>query len=224
MTFTAPIGSVEEREAGNIWPGRWFDATGFLTHYSLGYHTGADLNLNYPHWDADADSEVYAIGDGEVTYAELFSPHAWGKIIVIDHGIVDGKPLFSRYAHVGEIEISVGESVSAGDPIATVGNAEGLFPYHLHFDISLTDRLRDEPNHWPGPFRGQVLAHYVDPKEWLRVKVSGDTVPTVQVYYVIATLGLRVRESHGTSATQVGLLSYGSRVSLEDAERVDEDA
>ena len=97
MSFQAPIGSPEEIATGRIWPGRWVDATPYLTHYSYGYHTGADLNLNYPVWDADQHSDVYAMGEGKVTYAKLFSTQYWGNIIVIDHGTVDGMPLFSRY-------------------------------------------------------------------------------------------------------------------------------
>ena len=111
MSFTAPIGSDEERKSGIIWPGKWFDVTPYLTHYAYGYHTGADLNLNYPHWDGDAHSAVYAMGDGVVTYAQLYSRKVWGNLIIIDHGIVDGKPLFSRYAHVENIQVAAGQSV-----------------------------------------------------------------------------------------------------------------
>ena len=83
MTFTAPIGTEAERAEANIWSGRWFDATGHSTSYPQGFHTGADLNLNYPHYNLDAHSKVYAMGDGKVIYAKLFSTTDWGKIIVI---------------------------------------------------------------------------------------------------------------------------------------------
>ena len=228
MSFTAPIGSVEERETGMIWPGRWVDVTGYDKLYDLGYHTGADLNLNHPHWDANAHSQVCAIGDGTVTFAQLFSPHEWGNIIVIDHGTVDGRPLFSRYAHVENISVSPNQSVSTGEPIAAVGNGEGLFPYHLHFDISLTAVLRSKPEHWPGFSRALVHEHYVNPQEWLQVHATDGTTNLnkliAQVYYVVATLGLRVRQDHSTSALQVGVLPFGSRVTIEDAETVDQDS
>jgi len=67
MYFQPPIGSVEERNSGKIWPGTWDDATGFLNakapKYGYGIHTGADLNWNSPRWDADKLSPVYAIGE-----------------------------------------------------------------------------------------------------------------------------------------------------------------
>jgi hypothetical protein len=228
MSFKAPIGTDEELATGRIWPGRWIDATGYDKLYSLGYHTGADLNLNFPHWDSNAHSAVRAIGDGEVTFAKLISTQAWGRIIIIDHGEVDGKPLFSRYAHVEDMEVSKGDSVKTGQPIAAVGNGDGLFAYHLHFDLSRTDVLRDRPGHWPGHNRALVHQHYVNPQEWLQMHVTDGinnlNLLIAQVYYVIATLGLRVRQDHSTSALQVGSLPFGSRVLIEDTATVDQDS
>ena len=56
--FSSPVGTQSERESGIIWPGGWFDATGFATRYRIGspyeaLHTGADVNINTPHFDAD---------------------------------------------------------------------------------------------------------------------------------------------------------------------------
>ncbi len=171
--YTSPIGSLEERQTGQVWPGEWVDATGYDKKYSLGYHTGADLNLNKPTWNLDAHSGIYAIGKGVVTYAQVYSKKVWGAIIIIDHGIIDGKPLFSRYAHVEDIMVEVGQKVKTGEQIASVGNGEGLFSYHLHFDISETEILKDWPSHWPGRNQALVHEHYVDPMEWLRDHVKG---------------------------------------------------
>jgi hypothetical protein len=242
MPWTAPIGSVEERATGIIWPGRWIDATPYDTKYALGYHTGADLNLNFPSWDADRHSDVVAIGPGKVTYAKVYSTSVWGGIVVIDHGTVDGEPLFSRYGHVENIRVSVDQEVQAGQRIAAVGNGEGLFPYHLHFDISKTDVLLDRPGHWPGHNQTLVRTHYVDPKAWLRahvgvgvvdvdvdVDVDADAdakvvIPPTHRWFVIATLGLRVRDTPGLSGLQVGVLTYGTKISIEDESFVEKDS
>jgi murein DD-endopeptidase MepM/ murein hydrolase activator NlpD len=235
MAFIAPVGSVRERGSGVIWPGRWVDATGYAKLYSLGYHTGADLNLNYPYWDSDRHAGVYAIGDGTVTYAQIYSTQVWGAIIVIDHGLVDNKPCFSRYAHVESILVAKNQVVHAGDQIASVGNGEGLFPYHLHFDISLTTRLRDKPGDWPGTNLGQVTLNYVNPKEWLQARMGasgspgggapgGGTPVPVHDWYVVAALGLRIRKNHGLSGTPVDVVSFGTKVTLEDQSTVDEDS
>lgn len=189
MAFQAPIGTEEERNSGRIWPAGWTDATGFLNskapNYGYGIHTGADLNLNLPgNWDADKLAPVYSIGDGVVTYAQLWPDRRyWGNIIVIDHGMVDGKPLFSRYAHVANIRVRPGDVVRMGQQISQVGNGEGLFSYHLHFDISTTKILRSQPQNWPAPSsnpnRDLVREHYVDPEQWLRQPHVVDSLPEV---------------------------------------------
>lgn len=226
-SFKAPIGTDEERASGIIWPSTWSDATPYLTKYSLGYHTGADLNNNYSgHWDADAHAPVYAIGDGKVTYAQRFpNPKYWGNLVIIDHGIVDGKPLFTRSAHVEALNVSVGQSVRTGDRIAKVGNGEGLFAYHLHFDISTTEKLREMPHYWPGQDRKGVEEHFVDPKKWLREplhvvgKVDPVIVPPVvnkpTVWYVIIPSS-PVRKGPSNTEEQVGLLVRGTTLSLEE--------
>ena len=234
-TFKVPIGTDKERDSGIVWPGAWSDATPYLTHYSLGYHTGADLNNNYPgHWDADAHSRVCAIGDGKVTYAQRFpNPKYWGNIIVIDHGIVDGRPLFTRYGHVENIKVSVGQLVHATDQIASVGNGEGLFAYHLHFDISITDILRNTAHYWPGEDKKNLQRHFVDPKAWLRqpVHIVGavpDKVDPVVVkpiiWYVIAPAGSPVRKAPSQTAEQVGLLPFKATLSINMAEGVTKDS
>ena len=241
MSWTAPIGSVDERKTGKIWPGRWVDVNPFDTLYGLGYHPGADLNLNFPSWDADRHSDIVAIGPGEVTYAKVYSTEVWGAIVVIDHGIVDGHPLFSRYGHVENIRVEVGQHVETGEKIAQVGNGEGLFPYHLHFDISKTDVLLNRPGHWPGHKRPLVRKHYVNPQEWLQAHVNANgngkgkgkgkgkgedrvVIPATQDWFVTATLGLRVRDTPGTSGLQVGVMPFSTRVSIEEESTVDKNS
>lgn len=230
MAFQAPIGTEKERAAGIIWPGGWTDATPYLTRYAIGIHTGADLNLNLPGgWDKDAHSPVYAIGDGVVTYAQRYPNHSvWGNIVVVDHGTVDGKPLFSRYAHVEKICVQVGHPIKMGEQIASVGNGFGLFAYHLHFDISNTTILKERPGNWPAPRSNPnpelVRQHYVDPKAWLMRQhvIQGVTSPTDDikpspnaiVWYVIIPTGMRVCKDHGTAAGQVGFLPYGTKLFL----------
>lgn len=183
--FLAPIGSPEERQSGQVPPGKWTDATGYLTYYQIkpgvwNFHSGNDWNLNYPNFDADAHSTVYAIGPGIVTYAQRWpNPNAWGEIIVIDHGLVDGKPCYSRYAHVEHRYVTVGQRVDEWTHIADIGNGNGLFAYHLHHDISLTEQLAQYPGDWPGLNEALVRKNYVDPIKWLREEheVEGEDMP-----------------------------------------------
>ncbi|MBN1202670.1 MAG: peptidoglycan DD-metalloendopeptidase family protein [Anaerolineae bacterium] len=171
--YDSPVGTAAQRRASDVWPGEWFDATGFARRYRIGtpgeaYHTGVDLNLNEPFWDADAHSPIYAAASGVVTYADRLP--GWGNVIVIRHDplISAGEVLYGRYAHVEDIRISVGDRVVRGQMICKVGDAGGLFPYHLHYDLSPTAILESQPWHWPKLDRDSLLLNYIDPLDFTR--------------------------------------------------------
>jgi murein DD-endopeptidase MepM/ murein hydrolase activator NlpD len=168
--YDSPVGTASERRSDQVWPGDWFDATGFDVLYRNGsaYHTGTDLNMNEPYWDADAHSPVYASASGIVTFADRLP--GWGNVIVIRHDplITTGQVIYGRYAHVEDIEVSVGDRVVRGQRISKVGDAGGIFAYHLHFDLSPTDILASQPWHWPKLNRANLRANYIDPLEFIR--------------------------------------------------------
>lgn len=172
LQFDFPIGQQDQRHArivkgefGNFagrpqWLENWVDATGFLTPYDLGIHTGADLNLKGLQ---DFGSPVFASGDGKVHFAGK-AVGSWGFIIVIEHPLAwvrlqDGRKIqgkvYTRYGHVTNqpdlpIRVTQGEPVTRGQHIGFVGvpNVEGGDP-HLHFDVCYTETLGTNPDHWP---------------------------------------------------------------------------
>lgn len=208
-SFDSPVGTPEERAgpfpSGRvafgkypIWAGEWLDVNPFLTWYTYGYHTGADLNLPGAS-GADKGKPIHAIGDGLVTYAGKAG--TWGNIIVIEHpealvtypdGRIEKQRVYSRYGHVEDrILVRAGQTVSRGQNIGFIGLAEGATAgWHLHFDVSYTDILKKRPAHWPdltavrGPrsssrlsdaYRNgqasvmrQVTSHYLDPLRFIR--------------------------------------------------------
>jgi hypothetical protein len=152
---------------------KWIDANPFLTYYTFpsgakAYHTGADLNLNTPTWDADKGASVHAIGNGAVTYAKIVPTGTWGRLVVIRHKLPDGSTVHSRYGHLASLNVTEGEAVKRGDVIGTIGGAEWGLPNHLHFDISTSGILDINPTHWPGTNKAAVVANYVDPKQFLQ--------------------------------------------------------
>jgi murein DD-endopeptidase MepM/ murein hydrolase activator NlpD len=164
--YCAPVGTEAERESGQIWPGEWVDATGYCVWYfNKWWHTGADLNLNSPKWDADRHSPIYSIAKGEVYAIRKFD--GWEWVVCIKHD-----ECLSRYAHVEDIQVREGEKVEMGQFIAKIGNAGGRYPYHLHFDIARLDaRMLKYPGDWPGADIIRVLKDYLDPKEFLKAHV-----------------------------------------------------
>lgn len=97
-------------------------------------HYGIDLG-------ADAGEEIHAIHDGNV--AEDGTGNAWGPWhgICIDHG--DGT--YSRYLHCDTMSVSVGQRVTRGQIIGTVGgygqSGPNTYAPHLHFEIGHGDAL-----------------------------------------------------------------------------------
>lgn len=167
--FDSPVGTDQERQSGTVWPGEWLDASPFARLYFVGtpqeaYHTGADLNLPR---DADARSPVYAAASGIVTFAARLP--VWGNVIIIRHDPLGttGRVFYSRYGHVQDMTVEVGNRVRRGQNIARVGNAFGRYAFHLHFDISPTRILETNPEHWPGKNLNDLLANYVDPRDFI---------------------------------------------------------
>ena len=92
--------------------------------YYGGYHKGIDFA-------AAQGSPIYAASSGTVITAGW--ENSYGNTIVIDHG----NGLTSRYAHImpGGLYVNVGDTVSAGQNIAGVGNTGDSHGAHLHFEM-----------------------------------------------------------------------------------------
>lgn len=171
--YDAPIGTSTERRGSQIWPGNWFEAIEYAQLYNentpnVAYHTGADLNLNTPYFDADAHTPVYAAASGIVTFVGKLA--TWGNVIVIRHDplVTSGQVMYGRYAHVETMRVKTGDRVQRGQQIANVGNADGLTTFHLHFDLSPTERLATAPWDWPRLNLERLQKDYVDPQTFIQ--------------------------------------------------------
>jgi murein DD-endopeptidase MepM/ murein hydrolase activator NlpD len=147
----------------NVWGLDWFDATGYAMYYSVGYHTGCDLNRpNY----ADSGRPVFAAADSKVAFAGVV-PGWQGQVIVLKHWLEDGALVWTRYAHVRDV--CQAEAVKRGNLIGYIAdyNADGPKGDHLHFDVARID-LGAKPGDWPGMDKARLLADYIDPQVWLK--------------------------------------------------------
>ncbi|MBR1775725.1 M23 family metallopeptidase [bacterium] len=82
-------------------------------------------------------TKVNAIADG-TAYVKS-DPNGYGIYIGIDHGIINGKHVISRYAHLSQCCILNGHSVKQGQVIALSGNTGNSTGPHLHFEIRIDD-------------------------------------------------------------------------------------
>ena len=106
----------------------------FINGAESGKHRGLDF--------ANAEgTPVKASNSGVVGLSERLPAH--GNAVVIDHG----QGIFTYYAHLSKILVTVGEKVKKGQVIGLVGATGVATGPHLHFSISLHN-LRVDPKQW----------------------------------------------------------------------------
>lgn len=170
--YDSPVGSSAERRGEKVWPQGWLDASPFGRLYFIGtpseaYHTGADLNFGSPY--ADLGMPVYSCASGVVIFASSLS--VWGNVIIIRHDPLfnpTGAVLYSRYGHVQDMKVEVGQRVKRGQQICEIGNAFGRFVPHLHIDLSPTTIFETRPSDWPGTDYARLIKNYIDPLSWIK--------------------------------------------------------
>lgn len=145
--FQIPVGNPPGKE--------YYNAQKFTENNHLGEDWNAVTGGN-----SDLGDPIYASGSGFVKKAQDYGS-GWGKVIQILHRLPDSSQVVSLYAHCDSLLVTKGEYVTIGDQIATIGNANGAYLAHLHFEIR-TDTLL--------PIGGGYSAEttgYVDPSEFI---------------------------------------------------------
>lgn len=87
-------------------------------------HEGTDLAGAY-------GSPVYSTADGVVVHAGWSS--GYGRLVKIKHDF----GIETRYAHLAQIRVDVGQRVSRGDRIGDMGNSGRSTGTHLHYEVRL---------------------------------------------------------------------------------------
>jgi len=125
-------GAVKEYEARlkntpSIWPVLGWVTSGF------GYRSDPFTGRRTMHEGMDivapAGSRIVTAADGRVVYAGWKS--GWGRVVEVDHGF--GVRTF--YGHCRSVTVSVGDRVTRGQTIATVGSSGRATGVHLHYGV-----------------------------------------------------------------------------------------
>jgi murein DD-endopeptidase MepM/ murein hydrolase activator NlpD len=91
---------------------------------------------------ATLGTPIYATADGKVVTVEVkFS--GYGKMVEIDHGF----GYRTRYAHMHDFAVRVGQPVKRGDLIGYVGNTGLSTAPHLHYEVLINGKQVD-PVHY----------------------------------------------------------------------------
>jgi murein DD-endopeptidase MepM/ murein hydrolase activator NlpD len=123
----------EPRDGKMLWPapGRLTSRYGYRRHPIYGdrrFHAGIDIG-------GGRGARVSAADPGVVTYAGYAG--GYGTLVVVSHRTVGGRDLSTAYAHMGELTVREGQSVSRGDKLGEIGNEGNSTGPHLHFEVRL---------------------------------------------------------------------------------------
>jgi murein DD-endopeptidase MepM/ murein hydrolase activator NlpD len=123
------------------------DAEGYHITRGLFSHAGPDSVHTGEDWsgggsaNSDLGDPVYAVADGVVVHSANVKP-GHGNVIIIQHLYLerDGSRAVceSSYHHLQERLVEEGQIVRRRQKIGTMGNAGGLYPVHLHFELRRT--------------------------------------------------------------------------------------
>ena len=125
-------------------------------------HLGDDLN-GIGGENSDFGDPIYAVADGRVLLAREGGP-GWGNVIIVLHAYEENgarKYIQSYYAHVDAMLVAPRQEVRRGQQIATVGNANGQYFAHLHFE------MREFVTPFIGPGYRQDTRGWINPSEFI---------------------------------------------------------
>ena len=103
-------------------------------HRRQAVHAGID-------YVSSANAPVLATGGGVVTYADRSG--RYGKLVEIDHG----QGFVTRYAHLADISVTVGQEVERGTRVGTVGSTGQSTAPHLHCEPRIGGQPSDPQNY-----------------------------------------------------------------------------
>jgi hypothetical protein len=130
--------------------------------YTENRHLGDDLN-GIGGENSDFGDPIYAVADGRVLLAREGGP-GWGNVIIVLHAYEENgarKYIQSYYAHVDTMLVAPPQDVRRGQQIATVGNANGQYFAHLHFE------MREFVTPFIGPGYRQDTRGWINPGEFI---------------------------------------------------------
>jgi murein DD-endopeptidase MepM/ murein hydrolase activator NlpD len=116
--------------------GRITSPFGWRTHPIFNtrtFHSGVDIGG--PNLGA-----IKASNSGKVIYTGWYG--GYGKVVIVEHGMVNGKPVTTLYAHMSSIAVANGTKVQRGQVLGYEGTTGYSTGPHCHFEV----RVNGQPN------------------------------------------------------------------------------
>jgi murein DD-endopeptidase MepM/ murein hydrolase activator NlpD len=99
------------------------------------FHEGMDFT-------APTGTEIFATGMGRVTFSGW--RQGYGNTVMINHGF----NYETLYAHMHQIHVKVGQQVTRGEVIGTVGNTGKSTGPHLHYEVRFRGKPTNPQNYY----------------------------------------------------------------------------
>lgn len=95
------------------------------------FHSGIDIG-------GQNGGAIAASNDGKVIYSGWYG--GYGKCVIIDHGVINGKPITTLYAHMSSILVSNGQMVKKGQTVGKEGSTGYSTGPHCHFEVRVNGK------------------------------------------------------------------------------------
>ncbi len=123
--------------------GRVSSPYGYRTHPIFKkriFHSGVDLA-------SPAGTPIKAANSGKVIFVGWYG--GYGKVVIIDHGKINGQNTTTLYAHMSRFNTSKGNSVQRGQVVGYVGTTGYSTGPHLHFEVRVNGKTTNPFNYVP---------------------------------------------------------------------------
>lgn len=142
---------------------------GIITSYfgarrANGIHNGLDIA---------APTGTPVVAPAEAVVVKAGPSPLYGNVVFLDHG----KGVTSRYAHLSDINCSIGDRVSRGDVIGFVGATGWATGSHLHYEIRINGIPVDPVNY----LNEKLQVHIVDGSKQINVDLPDDFGETLEL-------------------------------------------
>lgn len=102
------------------------------------FHSGIDIGgIN--------GGKIRAANSGKVLYSGWYG--GYGKVVILDHGLINGKPTTTLYAHMSNYVVSAGQNVLKGQVIGYEGSTGYSTGPHCHFEVRVNGRPQNPLNY-----------------------------------------------------------------------------
>lgn len=95
------------------------------------YHSGIDIG-------GPNGGAIRASNDGRVIYSGWYG--GYGKVVILDHGVINGSPITTLYAHMSVIKVSNGQVVKKGQTVGLEGSTGYSTGPHCHFEVRVNGK------------------------------------------------------------------------------------